>query len=223
MRLGAGHRAVDLLSGAGLPAALDGVETVLDASNNAGRSARDLLVEGTRRLLDAESAAGIAHHVLISIVGIERVPLGYYKVKLEQEEMLERSSNTTSVLRATQFHQLIDRALSSTARLGVLPSGRVQLQPVDPREVASALIDAIEAGPWPERREFTGPEILSLGELARLWARARGRRRLRVPLPAIGAVGRGLRAGGLTNATAPRGEVTFAEWLRGKSADMLGR
>jgi uncharacterized protein YbjT (DUF2867 family) len=74
---------VDLLTGAGLEPALSGCDVVVDASN-ASRKAAAVLVGGTRRLLAAEQAAGVGHHVCVSIVGCDQVPMGYYRVKTEQ-------------------------------------------------------------------------------------------------------------------------------------------
>ena len=101
---------VDLLTGEGLDAALEGCEAVIDASNVNGRTkqTRELLVDGGRRLLAAEARAGVGHHVCISIVGIEKVPMGYYGVKVEQEEMVRAAGVPWSIVRATQFHQLLD-------------------------------------------------------------------------------------------------------------------
>lgn len=70
---------VDLTTGAGLEEALDGCEVVVDASNHSSKSAAATLVEGTRRLLAVARAAGVAHHVCMSIVGCELVPMGYFQ------------------------------------------------------------------------------------------------------------------------------------------------
>jgi uncharacterized protein YbjT (DUF2867 family) len=211
---GAAYRQVDLTTGSGLPEALDGVEVVLDASNSTGARSKAVLVEGTRRLLRAGEEAGVAHHALISIVGIETVPIGYYRTKLAQENALTESPVPTSVLRCTQFHQLLAGVFNSVARFGVLPSGSIPLQPVDPREAAEFLIGQLEQGPWTDRREFAGPDIVTLGALARAWAAGQRRRRVLIPPPAFGAAGRGLRAGGLTSTSAARGQVSFDQWLR---------
>jgi uncharacterized protein YbjT (DUF2867 family) len=155
--------------------------------------------------------------VLVSILGIDAVPVGYYKFKREQEAALHAvrgSGLARTVLRATQFHPLLNWAFSTAGRVGVLPSGRVVLQPVDPAEVARVLADLIERGPGESRIEFAGPEILTLGQLARQWASSRHARRLLVPLPPLGQTGRALRSGALTSSSAPRGELTFAGWLR---------
>jgi uncharacterized protein YbjT (DUF2867 family) len=217
----AAHRAVDLSTGAGLPEALDTIELVVDASNVAtgGKKARAVLVDGTRRLVEAEAAAGVARHFLISIVGIDRVPMGYYKLKVEQEQALDSAQGVAiTILRATQFHQLVDYAFSSTSRFGFLPRAGIPLQPVDPREVAAALADGVGEGLWDGTREFAGPEIRTLTELARAWKQARGKARPQLPVPLIGGLGRALKAGGLTSADAPRGEVTFEEWLNSPAA-----
>jgi uncharacterized protein YbjT (DUF2867 family) len=82
---------VDLTTGAGLDKALDGCEVVIDASNNSSSSAAATLVEGTRRLLAAGRDAGIAHHVCMSVVGCELVPMGYFQVKAQQEDLVARA------------------------------------------------------------------------------------------------------------------------------------
>ncbi len=217
-RLSRGSEAhpVDLLSGNGLDAALEGCEAVIDASNVAGsaKKSRALLVDGGRRLLEAEERAGVGHHVCISIVGIERVPIAYYGVKQDQEEMVRAAGVPWSIVRATQFHQLIDWAFSSMARARVLPRLSAPLQPVDPVEVA-AVIAAVAAGtPLRDTTTVAGPQVESLVDLARTWKEARGARALPLPIPLLGKAGAGLRTGGLTLASPDhRGTVTFADWL----------
>jgi uncharacterized protein YbjT (DUF2867 family) len=209
------HRRIDLTTGEGLPGELDDIELVVDASNvaNPGKAARAVLVDGTRRLMEAEAAAGVDRHFLISIVGIDRVPFSYYKLKLEQEAALENTGIPVTILRATQFHQLLDMAFGAMSRFGVLPRLRAPMQPVDPRDVAVTLADAVGEGLWDGRREIAGPEIKSVAELARTWKAARRKRGLLVPLPLAGKAAAALKAGALTSADAPRGKVTFAEWL----------
>jgi uncharacterized protein YbjT (DUF2867 family) len=140
------HRRVDLASGEGLPEALSGVEVVLDASNATRPGAmRKVLVRGTERLLRAEAEVGVRHHVVLSIVGIDLVPFPYYRVKLVQERAVLGGPVPASVLRSTQFHQLLDRIFAATARYGFLPGGRIPLQPVDPGEVARDLVRAMSS------------------------------------------------------------------------------
>ena len=209
---------VDLITGDGLAAALDGVDVVVDASNaRPGRKAAEaLLVAGTRRLLVAEQAAGVRHHVGISIVGIDRVPAGYYGVKLAQEAVVKASSVPWTIVRATQFHGMLDHIFRSMARFRVLPGAAVPLQPVDEREVAFVLADTAEAQASGAITQFVGPERRSVAELARTWRLETGRRALLVPVPLVGAAARALRAGALTNSDARTGRTRFADWLRGQ-------
>ncbi len=205
---------VDLKDASGLVAALDGVDAVV----NAVQGDREVMVGGTQRLLAAEARAGVAHHVELSIVGIEHVPIRYYRLKLEQEAVVREGAVPWTILRATQFHTLIAGLLKATARFGVLPSASARLAPVDPREVGAALADAVEAVPAGATTEFAGPEVLTLAELALHWRRATRSRALPLPIPLAGRAGRALKAGALTSLGARRGHVGFTEWLQRDSA-----
>jgi uncharacterized protein YbjT (DUF2867 family) len=212
------HRRVDLETGAGLVAALNGVEVVVNAANDTGRGAAALLVGGTRRLLTAAAEADVPHHALISIVGIDDVPSAYLRTKVEQEQLMRESDGAWSILRATQFHQLVDHAFAAMARVGLSPRSRIELQPVDPREVAVAMADAIEGGPWGEGREVAGPEVRTISELARIWTRATRRRRLPLPVPLVGSAASAARRGALT-APEASGRLGFAHWLAEQRRD----
>ncbi len=209
---------VDLATGAGLEAALEGCEVVVDASNGPPRPAaktRGVLVEGSRRLLDAEHRAGVGHHVCVSIVGIEHVPMGYYRVKVEQEQIVQQGGVPWTIVRSTQFHDLIAALLSGAARARILPGARARFQPVDVAEAAEAVASAATAPPRSGRLTVAGPEVHELRSLGRLWREVTGRPTVEVPIPLPGKLGRALRAGGLTCADPDvRGTGTFADWLR---------
>jgi uncharacterized protein YbjT (DUF2867 family) len=209
---GATHRRVDLASGEGLGDALTGVECVVEAANSRKR-AQEVLVEGTTRLLEAEAAAGVRHHVAVSIVGCDRVPMAYYSAKVAQEEAVVAGSVPWSLLRATQFHQLLDWAFAGAARFGVVPTGSARIQPIDPVVVAQQLAEAVHADPIGRLPDVAGPELRTLGELARTWRSARGRPRLPLRIPMVGRAGRALRSGGLCDSGAAVSCRTFAEWL----------
>lgn len=198
---------VDLISGEGLERALAGVDVVIDAANGS----RKVLVEGTQRQLRAEVAAGVEHHVLVSIVGIDKVGGAYYKAKLAQEAAVQAGGVPWTIVRATQFHPLVAQLFAKSAKLGVVPSLSAPLQPVDPREVGRVLADAAEGAPTLGIASFAGPEVVSARELAKRWRSATGSHALPLRLPAT----RSLRAGGLTDTNAPRGAVTFDAWLAG--------
>jgi uncharacterized protein YbjT (DUF2867 family) len=209
---GAEHRRVDLTSGEGLDLALDGVGAVVDAAN-AQRGAKETLVEGTRRLVEAGARAGVANHVTISIVGIDRVPMSYYKVKLSQEEVLAAGEVPWTLLRATQFHQLVDSAFATAARFGVRPTGVAKVQPIDPAVVAARLAEAALAAPAGRLPDVGGPRVQTLGELSATWAATRGKHRLPLRVPALGKMGKALAAGGLCDERAAAPGEDFAEWL----------
>jgi uncharacterized protein YbjT (DUF2867 family) len=210
---GASHFTVDLTQGDGLGEALAGVEVVVDASNSSTpRRAAPVLVEGTKRLLRAGAEAGARHYVGVSIVGCERVPMAYYKVKVEQEEAIAAGAIPWSLLRATQFHTLIDYLFKQDARFGIVRSGSARFQPIDPPLVAERLAGAAHADPAGRLPDVAGPEVLTLSELAKAWRRA-GHRALPLRFPMIGPIGRPLREGALCNPDAAAGGRTFEQWL----------
>jgi uncharacterized protein YbjT (DUF2867 family) len=196
---------VDLSDGSGLPAALDGVDAVVNAANGD----RALLVDGTERLLRAAKDAGVRHYVGVSIIGIDRVGIPYYKAKLAQEQVTERAGVPWTIVRATQFHPFLAHTFATSAKFGVVPCLKFPVQPVDPRELGRALAETAEAEPLLAITRFAGPEVLSGCDLARRWRRQTGSRGLLVRLP----VTRAMRAGALTDPAARHGSVTFDEWL----------
>ena len=202
---------VDLRTGAGLAAALDGCAVVVDAAN-AAKGAQATLVEGARRLLAAERAAGVTHHVCVSIVGCDLVPIGYYKVKTAQEAVVVVGDVPWTVVRATQFHELVAGVLR---RLPVFPVPNLSLRTVAAADVGAALAAVATSPARLGRMSVAGPEVSSFGDLVRIYRRVTGRRGpvVRVPLP--GKVGRALRAGALTTDTPDVvGKTSFEEWLR---------
>jgi uncharacterized protein YbjT (DUF2867 family) len=210
---GASHRRVDLTDGAGLDEALSGVEVVVDASNANPRNAGPVLVDGTQRLLDAGARAGVRHHIGISIVGCDRVPTSYYKVKAMQEEAIAAGAVPWSLLRATQFHSLLAAAFAQAARARLMPRGDAKLQPIDPALVAKRLADSAHARPAGRLPDLGGPEVRTLSELASAWRRADGRWLLPLPIPMVGKIGGPLREGALCNPDATAGGATFEQWL----------
>lgn len=209
---GVSHQRVDLTTGDGLAEALAGVEVIVDASSSSPRNAAPVLIEGTKRLLRAGAEAGARHYVGVSIVGCERVPMAYYKVKVEQEAAIAASQVPWSLLRATQFHTLIYYLFKQDARFGIVRSGSARFQPIDPPLVAERVAGAAHADPAGRLPDVAGPEVLTLSELAKVWRRA-GHRALPLRFPMIGPIGRPLREGALCNPDAAAGGQTFEQWL----------
>ncbi|MFY1691939.1 SDR family oxidoreductase [Plantactinospora sp. WMMB782] len=209
---------LDLVSGDGLVAALDGVDTVvhLASAPNQGRYTRQVEVTGTRRLVEAAGQAGVRHLVYLSIVGTDRVSWPYFRFKVEAETEVAAGPVPWTVLRVTHFHEFLAEALSRLARLPVLPlDPGIMTQPVDVADVAAHLRWRVTAPPGGTTEEFGGPVALDAGTLARDWLAARGvrRRLLRLPLP--GRLGRAFRAGAFVPAAGARGQITWREYLAG--------
>jgi uncharacterized protein YbjT (DUF2867 family) len=215
-----GEYRVDLSTGEGLSDALKDCDAVVDASNaSSAKRAQEVLVEGSRRLLAAEAAAGVAHHVCISIVGCDQVPVGYYKVKVGQERVVEQTATAGwSIVQATQFHELAASALAAVSRFRILPVPGMKLQTIAAAEVAVAVADVTEGPPTRGRVRVAGPQLMTAAEVARTWRAVTGRRALLLPVPVPGRLGRTLRSGGLT-ASQPdiRGTISFADWLASQS------
>jgi uncharacterized protein YbjT (DUF2867 family) len=224
---GAGWARGDVVTGEGLAAALAGVDAVVHAATNpptggdarAGRGAGgNADVAGTERLLAAAAAAGVGHLLYVSIVGIDRVPLGYYRAKAAAEALVAAGEVPWSILRITQFHPLIAsfcQMLGGGRRPFLLP--RVPLQPIDPADAARAVVAALGGGPGGRLPDAGGPEVRDSHDLARSWLAARDARRRIWPLPLPGRVGRGLRAGALTCPDRRVGVIAFEHWLAARA------
>ncbi|MCW2494742.1 NAD-dependent epimerase/dehydratase family protein [Jatrophihabitans sp.] len=209
---------IDITTGAGLDAALGGVQAVIDVSNvvtTRRRASIDFFEAGTATLLSAGARAGVQHHVVLSIVGIYDVDFGYYFGKRRQEELALVGGVPVSVLRATQFHefpgQLLDRGRGPVA---VVP--RMTVQTVAASEVADALV-ALVAGPAVGvAPELGGPEVHQLTDLAKAVLTKRGSSRPILRLRVPGAAGKAMLGGALVpRGDGPRGTMTFDEWLSG--------
>ncbi|MGY0002696.1 SDR family oxidoreductase [Micromonospora sp. I033] len=206
--------AADLATGEGLAAAVDGVDAVLHLASSPDRRTYEIDVLGTRRLVLAAGHAGVGHLVYVSIVGVDRVPLGYYRHKLAAEQVVAAGPVPWSVLRATQFPEFLEELLHAASRLGpVLGDRAVLAQPVDPGEVAGRLTAMLAAGPSGRIEEFGGPEVLRYDEAVHAWRAARRSRRPLLPVRIPGRLGRELRAGGLTTTATPTGTRTWADHL----------
>ncbi|GAA3194051.1 MULTISPECIES: SDR family oxidoreductase [Streptomyces] len=184
--------AVDLRDGVGLAEAVAGVDTVVHcASTPAGGDE-----EAADHLLAAAEAAGVGHLVYISIVGVGGIPLGYYRTKRAVERMVERSGTGWTILRTTQFHDLVLRLVKAGARSPLLPyPAGVRVQPIEVREVAARLAELALGAPAGRVTDMGGPQILDARDLVRLTLRYGGRRRLPVPLWLPGRTMAGFRAG----------------------------
>ena len=209
----AGRRAgfrLDMTADITLP---DGIDAIVHlASATKGRNSAEVDVEGTRRLVAAAEQAGVRHLLYVSIVGVDRVPMRYFRHKLAAERIVAAGGVPYTIFRATQFHEFLDDMLRRVLRFGLLVTDRrVLAQPVDKHDVVDRLVDRVAAGPLGGIEELGGPEALDAVAVARV----RAPRAVLVPVRIPGRIGRALRAGGLTTTATPTGRRTFAAYVRG--------
>lgn len=203
---GDGHVVGDLSTGDGVEAALAGVHTVVHLATN-----RTADLPDTLRLLDAARTAGITHLVFLSIVGVDRIPFGYYRDKVASEEAIAASGIPFTILRATQFHSFPGEILAMFG--GRLFLRGVRVQSVGVEDVAARLVELATGSPAGRVPDFGGPEILDATDvLRRLQAAGRAPRfvlSIRLPGRAFRAFAAGHHLAGLPGA----GTQTFDEWL----------
>ncbi len=214
----------DLETGQGIADAVAGIDVVVHAASSPFKHTRRIDVDGTRLLLEQARVAGVAHVIYISIVGIDRIPYYYYRAKLAAEELVKNSGIPWSVLRATQFHYLVDlffHAATKVPFVTLLPTD-LQCQSIAESEVASRLCEIAVAGPSGRLADLGGPEVQTAGEMVRTWFMLRGLHRRVLPLHVPGKVAQGFRRGDNTCPDQPvRGHITWAEWVqRNKGNEM---
>ena len=165
-------RGVDVATGEGLDDALAGAEAVIDVTN---APAPEELGAMTGRLLGAEERAGVAHHVLLSIVGIDRVEGNpHYAGKRRQEELVRTGPLPWTILRATQFHEFATQIVDWTLSDGTATVPPLLLQPVAAADVGDVLAEVATGAPR-GTLELAGPETQDLVDMARRAADAAGR------------------------------------------------
>lgn len=176
---GPGLTTGDLLTGTGLADAMAGADTVIHLSTGKHDVAQ------ARTIIEASRLSGIAHFILISIVGIESIPLGYYKSKVEIERLLAESGLPQTILRATQFHEFVDTMFSAQKSLPVVFAPAFSFQPIAVGEVAARLVELAGADAAGRVADIGGPERRTALDLGQAWKRASGTRRplwtLRLP------------------------------------------
>ena len=207
-RTGPGLITGDLLTGAGIAAAITGVDAVVHLSTSPRQD-----VAATRTLLDAAREAAVPHLVVISIVGVDRIPLGYYRGKVEIERLTVESGIPHTILRATQFHSLVAGLFTATRRLPVVIAPAVSMQPIAPDEVAQRLVELTESGPSGRVPDIGGPRQRPVRELAETWRAAVGSRRPIMPLRLAGKVFAALTAGHGMVPGPGYGRATFEDYL----------
>jgi uncharacterized protein YbjT (DUF2867 family) len=206
----------DLATGRDLDTALAGAEVVVHAATDPQGDPWQVDVAGTRRLVQAVDRGRLRHLVYVSIVGVDRIPWGYYRAKFAAEQVLLASGLPVTLLRATQYHEFVDLVLDTARRGPVLPVPMGwRVQPVDVADVAEHLADVVGRPPANGVVEFGGPEEVSAADPARVWAAARapGAHVVATPLP--GKMGAAFRDGAALPTGGERGRRTYGQHLHG--------
>ena len=176
---------VDLVAGTGLDDALTGVQAVVDATNTTATDPAETVRyfgTATRNLLDAEQRAGVGHHVLLSIVGIDRVDgNAHYAGKREQERLVAAGPVPWTTVPVTQFHDFAAMVASWTERDGVATIAPLLVQPIAPADVAEVLAEVATGDPQARHVDVAGPETQDLIDMARRTNEVRGHRVKLVP------------------------------------------
>jgi uncharacterized protein YbjT (DUF2867 family) len=202
---GDGLFTVDWKTGDGLAAAVTGVDVIVHCASAFGDTGLD------RELVAA--AADVPHLVYISIVGVDRIPFRYYRTKLAAERVIERSGVPYTILRTTQFHDLIRVVFAASARLPLMFVPGLAFQPVDVSEVAERLVRLAVGPPAGHVPVMGGPLVQSAEDLARTYLRVTGCRRVVVPVRLPGKAFRAFRAGCHHVPDHADGRITFAQYL----------
>jgi len=202
----------DLLNGEGIEPAVDAAETILHLAGGANAKGDG---DATRNLVRAASRAGVQHLVYISVIGADRMPLGYFRNKLDAERVVADAGVPWTMLRAAQFHDLVLTVMQAMAKLPVIPvPGGLRFQPVDSGEVAARLVELTLDKPAGLVPDLAGPKVYGMADLLRGYLRARGTRRLMMPVRMPGKAGRAYRAGeNLTLDGAAVGKRTWEDFL----------
>ncbi len=208
-RPGTDHEVGDLSTGAGLPEALAGVDTVVHLATSRSKD-----IGHTRLLLDA-MAGSETHLIFTSIVGVDRIPFPYYRDKVESELAIEASGIPFTIIRVTQFHGFVHELLERQRRLPVTLTLPVSAQTIHMPEVARRLADLAEARPAGRVADLGGPQQLTGRQYAQDWQQALGIERpiwaVRLPGKTMAAFRAGHHMPGVPGA----GKVTFRQFLEG--------
>lgn len=212
---------IDTTTGQGVAEAVTGAEVVVDLTNSPSWADDDVLAffsSSTRHLLDAGRAAGVGHHVILSIVGADRLTdAGYMRGKLAQEAGVTAGGVPYSIVRSTQFFEFVDGIAESAADGDVVHATPGRLQPIASSDVVTRLAEVVTGPPLNRVVEVAGPETLGIDELVRRRFVSTGDARTVVTDPRTGYFGALLDDVALT--ATPGAETwiaptTFEVWMR---------
>lgn len=211
---------VNTITGEGLAQALAGAQVVVDVANSPSFEDQAVMAffeTSGRNLLAAETRAGVAHHVALSVVGTERLQdSGYFRAKLAQETLIQSSSRPYTIVRATQFFEFMGAIAGSAAQGSSVRLSPAHMQPIASADVAEQLAAVALAEPLNGLVELAGPQRLGMADFVQQYLAATGDTRQVVADAAAPYFGTVLDDTSLTPGDAPRlGSRSFAAWLGG--------
>lgn len=209
---------VNTVTREGLAGALADAHVVVDVANSPSfedKAVLEFFETSSRNLLAAEAAAGVRHHVALSVVGADRLPdSGYFRAKLAQERLIEASGIAYTILRATQFFEFVDAIVQASTVGATARLSPAHFQPVAADDVAAVLADVTLGAPVNGTIELAGPERLSLDEFGRRHLGAKPDGRQVVADIHARYFGTELNDQSLTPGASPRiGSKRFMDWL----------
>jgi len=209
---------VNTVTGEGLAPALAGAQTVVDVSNAPSWEDAAVLAffeTSARNLLAAEAAAGVRHHVALSVVGTDRLlTSGYFRAKLAQEDLIKASPVPYTIARATQFFEFVGGIAQFATEGQTVRVPPVLMQPIAADDVAAAVADTARAAPLNGRFDLAGPEPIRQDDLVRRFLSATRDARVVVSDPKALYYGVAVDDRSLTPGDNPRlGPTRFADWL----------
>ncbi|MEH2565397.1 SDR family oxidoreductase [Bradyrhizobium sp. AZCC 2289] len=210
---------VNTITGEGLKAAMAGARVVIDLSNSPSledRAVLEFFEASGRNLLAAETAAGVQHHVALSIVGTDRSPdNGYFRAKVAQEKLIEASGIPYTIIRATQFLEFLGGIAASSADGNTVRLSPGLFQPIAADDVAPVVAEVALAAPRSGIVEFAGPERAPFNEFVARYLKAIGDPREVVCDPEARYFGSRVEEHSLVPLGEARlGRIGLDEWLR---------
>ena len=217
---------VNTLTGEGLAQVLQGAQVVVDVSNSPSFEdgpVMDFFQTSTRNLLSYEAAAGVGHHVALSIVGSERIPdSGYMRAKVAQEKLIKEGSIPYSIIHSTQFFEFVKRIADEATAGNSVHLPPVLFQPIAADDVVSALGKVATSPPLNGAIEIAGPEQFRFDELVRQRLRGLNDSREVIADPHARYFGAEMSENSLVpTGDAQLGETRFEDWLNPKSASQI--
>jgi len=209
---------VNTITGEGLAEALAGAQVVVDVANSPSfedKAVMEFFQTAGKNLLSAEAAAGVKHHVALSVVGTERLTdSGYMRAKLAQEKLIKASGIPYTILHSTQFFEFIDGIIQAGTVNGAIHVSPALVQPIAADDVAKALAELTLAPPLNDTVEVAGPDACSLDKFAREYLAAKGDTRQIVADVHARYFGAELDDTSLMPGDHPRfGSTSFEDWL----------